>query len=67
MIIEKGSNSQAGQESFVINSLNFKKNGYYLEVSAYHSTELSNTKLLEQKYFWRGISIEIDSERCKEF
>ena len=67
MKIEPLSKSQAGQESFVINVLERKKNGFYIEVGAYHSTEISNTWALENIYGWQGISIEIDLKRSIEF
>lgn len=67
MYLQPGSNSQAGQESFVLNVLDWKRNGFYVEIGAYHSTEISNTFVLESIYKWRGISLELDSERVMEF
>jgi hypothetical protein len=37
------SHSQEGQESFVINQLKGKRDGYYVEIGGHHDTELSNT------------------------
>jgi hypothetical protein len=62
-----GSQSQAGQESFVLNHLEFKKCGYYMEVGAYHSKIISNTYILENKYEWKGLSLEIDKSLSIEF
>ena len=59
------SHSQAAQESFVLNQLNEKKNGYYVEIGGYHAVELSNTYLLETQYDWSGVSLEIDQERAE--
>lgn len=59
--------SQANQDSFVMNMLNWKKNGFYLEIGAYHSYNISNTYCLENNYGWTGISIEIEPALCDEF
>jgi len=47
MKVYEGSNSQAGQESFVLNSLKEKRGGFYVEIGGYHSKNDSNTYLLE--------------------
>lgn len=62
-----GSNSQAGHESFVLNMLQEKTNGYYVEIGGYHATELSNTYLLETRYGWNGVALEIDAARAAEY
>ena len=61
------SNSQAAQESFVLNQLKEKRNGYYVEIGGYHATELSNTYLLETEYDWSGVSLEIDPTRADAY
>ena len=50
--------SHAGQDIFAKNLIG--NNGTYLEVGAYLPVKNSNTYLLESKYNWRGISIEMD-------
>jgi len=50
--------SHAGQDIFAKNLLG--KNGTYIEVGAYLPVKNSNTYLLETKYNWKGISIELD-------
>lgn len=62
-----GSNSQAHQESFVLTTLNFKRNGYYLELGSAWPVHNSNTYLLETQYGWSGLSIENDPERVELF
>ena len=62
-----GSFSQSGQESFVLNMLDSQKNGFYVEIGAYHSTDLSNTYVLESQYDWRGLAFEIDRKKSKEY
>jgi hypothetical protein len=63
----EGSYSQSGQESFVLNMLNQLAGGFYIEIGAYHSTDLSNTYLLETKFGWRGLAFEIDRKKSKEY
>jgi hypothetical protein len=55
----KSSNSQAGQESFVVEALNQKKGGFYIEVGAWHGVKDSNTLLLERQFGWSGLAFEI--------
>lgn len=62
-----GSFSQAHQESFVINVLNHKTDGYYVELGAGWGIYNSNTFLLESKYNWKGLSIDVDPYRIASF
>jgi hypothetical protein len=59
--------SQVGQDDFVLQTLNYKKGGVYVEIGAYHSSDISNTYLLEDEYHWTGPSFEIDPVRVDEF
>jgi hypothetical protein len=52
---------QAEQDKFVLNVLNGKKNGYFLEIGSNHPIHINNSYLLETKYDWKGIMIEYDS------
>ena len=56
-----------GQEQFVIDILKGKKNGYYVELGAFHFNEGNNTYLLEKEYDWKGVSFEIRDEWKEEF
>lgn len=67
MALEPSSNSQAGQESFVLAILEGKIGGFYLEIGAYDPVVGSNTKVLESKYGWNGISLEIDKTKYLYF
>lgn len=62
-----GSFSQAHQESFVINVLDHKTNGFYLELGAGWGIYNSNTYLLESKYGWKGMSVDVDPHRIAAF
>lgn len=55
------------QEKFVIDILDSKENGTYVELGAFHSTDGSNTFYLENDYNWSGVSFEIINERRAEF
>ena len=59
MKIIKDSPSQASQDSFAMNMLDWKRNGYYVEIGAYDPYKLSNTYSLENDYGWSGISFDI--------
>jgi hypothetical protein len=54
------SHSSEGQETFVLNVLNEKTNGYYLEIGSNHPRVTSNTYLLENDYGWRGLALDVD-------
>jgi hypothetical protein len=62
-----GSRSQAFQESFVQNVLNFKEHGHFLEIGAGDGVEASNTFILEKQYKWKGIAVEFDSQLHQDF
>lgn len=47
------------QENFIINILNKKTNGYYVELGANHPIEGSNTYYLEKEFSWKGVALEI--------
>ncbi len=50
--------SEFGQDLFVLNELNFKKNGFFVEFGATNGINGSNTYLLENRFNWRGILAE---------
>ena len=52
------SNSELKQDYFVLNMLNFKKGGYFVEFGSCNGLEFSNTLLLEKKFGWNGILAE---------
>ena len=59
--------SQANQDLFVLEVLNYKKNGTYLEIGSNEPISISNTFLLENDFGWTGISVEIQSALVEKF
>jgi len=50
--------SQAEQDKWVCEILDFKKDGYFVEIGAYDGIESSNTYFVEKELGWKGICIE---------
>ena len=59
--------SESYQDMFVLTMLNGKRNGHYLEIGAGNSFYGNNTALLEQKFDWKGISLDIDQQFIEAF
>lgn len=55
---EINSTSQLGQDLWVIDTLNYKENGFFLDIGALDGVTHSNTYMLENRYNWNGICIE---------
>lgn len=51
--------AQAGQDLFVLAMTGFKERGTYIEVGAQDPIRYSNTFILEQRYQWTGLSLEL--------
>ena len=58
--------SQLQQDLKVLKHLNYKKNGYFVEIGAANGIELSNTYLLEKNYGWNGICVEPIPDKFKQ-
>lgn len=50
--------SQLEQDLWVLESTNFKRGGYFIDIGAYDGILHSNTYLLEKEYGWSGICVE---------
>jgi hypothetical protein len=53
---------QSKKDEFVIKLLNYKTNGYFLEIGSNHPININNTFILENKYNWTGLMVEYDSK-----
>ena len=47
---------------FVLSVLGGKRNGTFVEIGSGHPTLFNNTKLLEEEFGWKGVSVD-NSER----
>ncbi len=60
------SKSEFIQDLFVLNQLNFKKRGFFVEIGALDGEIGSNTYLLEKKFAWNGILCEPNKNYVKK-
>jgi hypothetical protein len=60
-------NEISAQEEFVLDLLENKNGGHYVELGAFHSKNGSNTNKLENEFGWKGVSFEIKEDLRKEF
>ncbi len=58
--------SQAGQDKWVVDTLNNIKGGYFLDIGAYDGLNISNTYYLEKELDWDGLCIEADPSNFKK-
>ena len=59
--------SQTYQDMFVLSMLDGKRDGTYIEIGSGPPFINNNTALLETKFNWKGISIDIDEKTTAEF
>jgi hypothetical protein len=52
--------SQIGQDKFVVDTLNSKKQGTFLDIGCHDYKYLSNSHYLEMNLEWRGVGVELD-------
>lgn len=53
--------SQIGQDLFVIEILQEKRNGIFLDIGGAWPVYLNNTYLLEKNYGWNGVSMDLEA------
>ena len=56
------SHSQIKQDTWILNKLNHKNDGFFVDIGAFDGVELSNTFILEKEYGWNGICLECNPE-----
>jgi hypothetical protein len=52
--------SQSAQDRFVLKVLDYKTNGYFLEIGSNHPININNSYLLEKQFKWTGLMVEYD-------
>lgn len=57
---------QIYQDRWVCETLEYKKNGYFLDIGAFDGVQISNTFFLEKYLNWSGICIEAGEDNYKE-
>jgi len=55
------SQSQSGQDRFILSVLKQKRNGYFLEIGSHHPIDINNSYLLESQYGWKGLMVEYEN------
>ncbi len=60
----QGYYSQLSQDIFVTQTLNFKKNGTFVDIGAAHPIKINNTYKLEDDLNWNGVSVDYGPNRC---
>jgi len=71
--IAKGSCSQVGQDKLILSILGYPYHGFFVDLAANDGVNISNSFLLERRYNWSGVCIEVNpkyfwrltSRRCK--
>ena len=58
--------ASASQDKFVANILNFKKDGFYLDIGSAGAISCNNTYCFED-LGWKGICIEMDEKYNEEY
>ena len=65
-LIEKNY-SRHFQDMFVLSVMDGKEKGTFIELGSGHPTLFNNTKLLEEQFGWRGLSIDNSERMCHIF
>ena len=53
-------NGQIHQDKFILNMLNRKTNGFFLEIGSNDPIKINNTYVLEKHFGWNGIMVEYE-------
>jgi FkbM family methyltransferase len=51
-------NSQFSQDEKILRLLNYKQNGYFLDIGCSDPKNLSNTYVLEKEFNWKGLAVD---------
>jgi len=58
--------SLGGQDKWVLETLNFKTNGFFVDLGSGNGIKYSNTYTLENEYQWTGICVEVNTDKFNE-
>lgn len=58
--------SLGGQDKWVLETLNYKSNGFFVDLGSGNGIYYSNTYTLENEYQWAGICVEINQDKFNE-
>lgn len=50
-----------GQDVFVAETLNFLKDGFFVDIGCHHYKDISNTYFFEKELNWRGLAIDVEA------
>jgi rfaE bifunctional protein nucleotidyltransferase chain/domain len=53
-----GYKAKQGQDKWIVDTLDWKTNGYFVDIGAYDGVDESNSYILEKDFNWNGICIE---------
>lgn len=67
MKIYENGKGQANQDSFVLNVLEEKRNGFYVEIGSNDPILWNNTYILETEYDWNGFGVEWNNEFIEKY
>ena len=59
--------SQHGQDIKILELLNYKKNGYFLDIGCGDFKRISNTYALEKDFDWNGLCVDPRCELKNQF
>lgn len=60
-------NGQILQDKYVLSMLNYKRNGFFIEIGSNDPIKINNTYILEKYYNWKGIMIEYDEKWLESY
>lgn len=55
--------AQLGQDRFVLEQLNYKQNGIFVDIGCERPKTISNTYILETHYNWSGLGIDLITQQ----
>lgn len=58
--------SLSGQDKWVLETLNFKTNGFFVDLGSGNGIKYSNTYTLENEYQWSGICVDVNQNKFEE-